>query len=678
MSSKPATKVGVGRPATKGTTLGSTPMAKSASSSSAAGAKSKASAATSTSTASSSTHGTSNGSSHPLQPYREILLARSDGVGYSTQQINDASRSAQPVSDALDDSHEFMRSWTVKLGKAIKYNLGGASSSSSGADPNNYLVRFPSGYSLHVRPGKTKDRDGPFVFGHPLGPLAAFRSPAELALHLLWLLSDSNERADCSCRLCVRMVSEAAASTAASTATSTAASAAAPGAAAPQPAKPSPRPPTETPVPVPVIPIAASPAVATGPATTAPATPVPPPTIAPAASLATAPATAPAQPARLPGPVGGGSGLFRPWELVWYQHFTQQSRGAWRLGIVLQLFPAGDGTEPPPSAMPGPAGKVRVAPLGIRGLHPPELTLETSVLRPFLSFSVPGMREGLQGLSYDQIDWQKLAWEAQQQQQQQQQQPPQPGHYDTAILALEASKSAANQINACFSLFNPLPSVSPTEQPFGGVFLGAEQIVIGDALRVSVKPVAGAPADSGKVSVEIMRVNTIVQNNGDVHFIGDVYRLAVTGPGLPPPPPPVYGPTGHILPTEPVFAEELAERNSHSHNRTAHASNAGLTWYWQLRERQSRRNENEVHGRFYASTRLAANLQNSEFLQRVAQQQPTGPVAGDDSSMMASALNRRQQVGGFMYQGERANRAATIGQAISVTLPPVAGVTEQY
>ncbi|CAK7211720.1 hypothetical protein SBRCBS47491_001211 [Sporothrix bragantina] len=622
--------------------MGGTPMAKTASSSSASGSKPKTSAASSGPTSASS-QAASNGSHASLQTYREIFIARSDGIGYTTQQLNDASRSAQPVGDALDDSHEFVRSWTVKLGKAIKYNLGSAA---AGADPNNYLVRFPQGYSLHVRPGKTKDRDGPLVFGHPLGPLAAFRSPAELALHILWLMSDSKERADCSCRLCVRMVSEAAAASAASVA-----------AAAPVSVKASPRAPTVTPVPVPVIP-AASPAVPTT------ATAAPPPMVSPAIA-----ATA-AQPNILAVPVGGSSGLFRPWELVWYQHFIQASRGTWRLGIVLQVFPSNDGQAYPPSTMPGPAGSVRVAPLGITGLHPPELTLDTSALRPFLSFSVPAMRDGFQGVTYDQIDWQALAWEAQQyhhqQQQQQVPQPPQPGRLDTTALALEASKSAANQINACFSVFNPKPKASAAQCMYGGVFLGAEQILLGDAIRVDVKDVMAGSGDESNSNVFIMRVNLIMTDNGDLRFFGDTYRLSVTAPGEQPPPQAVAS-----TPAGEVFAEELAQRNNG-------AVPDAPTWYWQLRETNSSRNELEVHGRFYASSRLAANLQNAEFLQRVAQQQSTQFVGADDSSIMASALNRRPTVAGFIYQGQRANRAATIGQAMSVQLPPVNGVQEEY
>ncbi len=592
----------------------------------------------------------------PLQTFREILIARSDGVGYTTQQINDASRSTQPVGEALDERHDFVRSWTVKLGKAIKYNLG----ASGAADPSSYLVRFPQGYSLHVRPGKTRDRDGPFVFGHPLGPIAAYRSPAELALHVLWLMSNSASRADCSCRLCVRMVSESEAQRAPpppAPQLPQQAQAQARAQAQPQPAaKPAPKPPaTVTPVPIPVVPTAAP--------------PKPPAPAAPSTDSASTPFT-------LPAPVPGGSALFRPWELVWYHYVVAQgSQGTWRLGIVLQVHPAA-GPAAPPSAMPGLQGTVLVAPLGIPGMLKPE-TLDASALRPFLSFSVPAMREGLQGLSYDQINWKQLLWEANQQQQPQQQEP---GHYDVHTLSLEASKSAANQINACFSVFNAMPKASADQCLYGGVFLGAEQVLVGDALRVvAAKEAPPPPTTSGSADPaaaaagpslpDVMRVNVILTDNGVLSFLGDVYRLAVAGRGgvAAANQPPNPQPEGQ------VFAEELAERNGR-------AGGSDMYYYWQLRERNGRRAEGEVHGRFYASTRLAANLQNAALLQQAQQppQQPPQPLGSADGRVMlaASGLNRRLHVAGLVYQGMRANRMATVGQAISVPLPAIEGVKE--
>ena len=582
-----------------------------------------------------------------LQTYRELFIARSDGVGYTTQQINDASRSAQPVGDTLDESTDFVRSWSVKLGKAIKYNLGaGATSAASTTDPNSYLMRFPEGYALHVRPGKTKERDGPLVFGHPLSPIAVFRSPAEFALHILWLMSASKSREDCSCRLCVRMVSESISSKAEADA-----------------ARPTPTPHAK---PRTATPFASQTSSMPGAASSQ------------ALKAAGAVDTTAGKPLLQPLPAGGAAGLFRPWELVWYQHFLQPSRGAWRLGIVLQIK---ETVEAPPSTMPGPLGTICVAPIGFKGLE--QLTISASELRPFLSFSVPAMRQGFQGLTYDQSDWHQLVLEAQQQLLLQQ--PPRPGRYDVPTIALEASKAAANQINACFSVFNQLPKETPqtTKCTYGGVYLGAEMILLGDAIRVDAKEPSGgngvstaglllANGETGNPSprsVNVMRVTAIMTEQGQLRLFGNIYQLALALPGSVLPP---------MKPSGAVFEEELEERNSKEASTSAAANPSAPimfpTWFWQLRELNASRAESDIHGRFYPSIRLAANLQNAAFLQRVQREPLAGPY--DDSCIAASALNRRQKVSEFMYLGERQNRAATIGQAMSIPLPPIDGVKE--
>ncbi|EFX02622.1 hypothetical protein CMQ_2551 [Grosmannia clavigera kw1407] len=615
-------------------------------------------------------------------------------MGYSTQQINSASRSTQPVGEPLADTHDYARSWAVKLGKAIKYNLGvgattpaTAGSNSNGAstvaDTTSYLVRLPQGYSLHVRPhrgsrdgrkgkstGKGGERDGPFVFGHPLGPIAAFRSPAELALHLLWLLSDSTSRADCSCRLCVRMVSD---SLPPLTVLLPVATTRAP-----------------TPVPVPVPATAAAPTPVPVPVQASAPASAPPPT--PKATLIAASfamsTTSTSTTSTNPPPIGGSADLFRPWELVWYQ---PPQKNAWRLGIVLQLLQA------PGESRSAATAAARIAPLGAPGLQTAELTLGADVLRPFLSFSVPDLRDGFQGQTFDALDWPRLvrenaqaaqAVQAYAQAQAQAQAcgqvlppgsvaPPLP-RFDMATISLEASKAAANQINACFSVFGARPKVSPTQCIYGGVFLGAEQIVVGDAVRVDARRDGAADGngngngssnsnnggDLPPGTTDIMRINLILTDHDHLRFIGDVYRLALTTAAA--------GSNSNASATAPpegqLFAEELEDRNGIMLAANTQKNQQQQRWYWHLKERNGHRAENEVHGRFYVSMRLAANLRKADFLAQAA----AGHV-GDD---MIKALNRRQQVAGFQYQGQRTSRTATIGGAIGVVLPAISGVIE--
>ncbi len=55
------------------------------------------------------------------RPFREALVGRSDGVAYTDDQV----RAGKPdISAALGEDDEYVRAWQIKLGKAIKYNLG--------------------------------------------------------------------------------------------------------------------------------------------------------------------------------------------------------------------------------------------------------------------------------------------------------------------------------------------------------------------------------------------------------------------------------------------------------------------------------------------------------------------------------------------------------------------------
>lgn len=55
--------------------------------------------------------------------YTTIHVARSDGVVYTTEEINNAS-SAMPVAGPLDDSDAKVRNFKVSLGRLLRFNLG--------------------------------------------------------------------------------------------------------------------------------------------------------------------------------------------------------------------------------------------------------------------------------------------------------------------------------------------------------------------------------------------------------------------------------------------------------------------------------------------------------------------------------------------------------------------------
>jgi hypothetical protein len=58
------------------------------------------------------------------QAYVDIFVARSDGVEYSTSDIDAKIRGQGLLSEPLDESSEHLRAWEIKLGKTIKFNLG--------------------------------------------------------------------------------------------------------------------------------------------------------------------------------------------------------------------------------------------------------------------------------------------------------------------------------------------------------------------------------------------------------------------------------------------------------------------------------------------------------------------------------------------------------------------------
>lgn len=438
---------------------------------------------------------------------------------------------------------------------------------------NEYVVNFPANYRLRTQILKSDDkaakRQDPFLYGHPLGPKERFRSPAEFALHLVWLLSNSESHEDCSCQLCRKMVKDV--------------------------RKPLGPPAAKTPIQQPLG-----------------------PSLAPAAAVGAVPGapgsrTNTATPAYISPPHGGGSDVFRCGELVWFKKDP-----AWRLGIVRVV---GEAHDPDHRRRPH-----RIAPLGHVCLNQQDVTKEAIDMRPFLGFSIPKPNPQLEGKSYDQVSWQQLAANS-----------PNP-----EVVGLEASKLAAAAINGAFSLFNRKQSISATQHMFGGVFLGAEQIFIGDALRVR-------PAEGPDTPQDIMSIRSIYSDGDGVKVLGNTYRPApgAAPPGAEPPPP------GQ------VFAEEMA----------MYAAVTGQPWHWQQQEKDAVRAEMEVYGRYYATDRLMPLLKPDEY--QAERARGGAPVDG------TAHLNRRFQTGNAGYVGHKATRAATIGAAVAVPVVLGNGIVEE-
>lgn len=337
------------------------------------------------------------------------------------------------------------------------------------------------------------------MYGHPqdCSDDFVYRRPYEFIPHALWLLSESQDHRDCPCKPCHRatgrqvprtfkakMDEQAAAleatklaapgadskatkkttkSTAAAKRKTAAATASASATSSPgpeQPAKPAKAPAApkttkkaaaaktqQTPIPAPVIPPAPAAAPASAPQPAPQAAPAVPPT-------PTAPAT-PAPPARHPA-LNDEPTLFRRGEMVWYQQGP-----AWRIGLIRHVGP-----EPVPN--------YTVIPLGHALLDVPDVPKQQSQMRPFLTFSVPSISIPLlQESFFSQVNWQALLAD--------------PTYANRSeVIGLEASKLAALEIDGSWSTFNRLasgPKQPKNQSSYGGVFLGAEMIRLGDPVR---------------------------------------------------------------------------------------------------------------------------------------------------------------------------------------------------
>lgn len=323
------------------------------------------------------------------------------------------------------------------------------------------------------------------MYGHPAGCSDDFlyKEPYEFVPHVLWLLSDSEDRRACPCKPCHRatgrkvprsLVERLQAEVAAKQ------QAAAAAAAAPPPAETKPKKgagsktanmatkkkAAAAAAAAEVIGAKASakdPTAAAKPnkrTTAAPKTTASTPVAAPSPSSSAAPPAAAAQQLL----VNNEPTLFRRGEMVWYQQGP-----AWRIGVIRQVGAA-------------PTHAYTIAPLGHALLLMPDLVKQQQEMRPFLTFSVPGVGlEDIPNTIFSEVPWQELINKH--------------AHRDE-LVGLEASKMAALEIDSSWSVFNrlaPQPQDPPAQQQqqqppknqtrYDGAFLGAEMVRRGDPIR---------------------------------------------------------------------------------------------------------------------------------------------------------------------------------------------------
>jgi hypothetical protein len=303
-------------------------------------------------------------------------------------------------------------------------------------------------------------------------------------------------------------------------------------------------------------------------------------------------------------------------------------------------------------------------------------------MRPFLTFSVPnaGMEE-LKDKTFDTVNWQAMTSRLSQEPD------PTKREINRQVLGLEASKMGARAINDAFSTFDLLaqgttPDRTLHVQHYGGIYLGAEMVRIGDPVRVINTPSATTPGGSGggpggpaqpdlppdaNLVMLITEIQVLTPTSppgaaarpATLQFKGNLYRTARLSSTHP-------APQGTVPPGAAeaslgaAFAEELATRN-------AIGKDKGARWSWVLVAPQVLRAEQDVQGRFYVTEKLMSVID------------PARLQAWVQRGMLEEApayLNNRGHSGGGQYVGRRPGRKATLGQAVGVEFRVPGGLVE--
>ncbi|TKA68851.1 hypothetical protein B0A49_08081 [Cryomyces minteri] len=510
--------------------------------------------------------------------------------------------------------------WRRKLGGMLMRELGTEEEKKT----NNILDFFPENYRLyeHVKntpaeeegqkvkstknhAGGGNDRQDAYLYGHPQGRKKRYRSPLEFLPHLLWLcLDNTGDPNDCSCKICYpedeekallarqhQLKQENAVEKDGTPSTMTA--------TAGKPDMGTPRPSSSS---------ALQSHAGTAQAMVPPNLPLP----------RTVDQDVDAQ---------WDVFLFRPGEVVWY------NRGpAWGLGVVAQRYNR-RGTQQQATRY------YIVQPFSHPFYHPDLVTIDTEQnLRSWLAWSAPDfMNEGLKNskVTFDTADWQGIFEKK----------------YGMGDAQVDGSILAAKAIDdtyTCFDLLGTSAIQSGTKEfHWAGLFLGAEKIWIGEAVRLR----HGSGTD-------IMVVNDIVENahagtQPTLHIVGSVYGMATI----------VHGtqalPDNSRLPVR-------VQRDMHFRNSITVPAN-GTSSYWKLQMPFARFSINDIKGRWYETSLISPILVQASFAESVRH----GEV-----KEAGVFMNSRGDCNGEAHHSDvrKSNRKAALGRAVPSTLKIVDGI----
>ncbi|KAK4126572.1 hypothetical protein N657DRAFT_643354 [Parathielavia appendiculata] len=535
--------------------------------------------------------------------YWPIHIARSDGQGY-----------AQLDHVALRDDEEQdvaqRERWEVIVAGHLQNQIGPKD------DKRQYkLADFPKGYELRCAVRTQAGTRDYYLYGHPAGPKAHYRTPGEFALHALWLISDSTDNSQCPCDLCSKYLEKAKQELAKTQAA-----------------------PTQTQFPAPT------------------------PTQQPQYQ----------QPQhQAPPGTTGWTNVFRVGELIWYKH------AAWRLGVVLAITPK-PGTPLSPGASDS-SYHFTLAPLGHALLQQASIVKDCQFMRPFLTFSVPNTAmDELKDKTFETVDWPALAARyTQEPDPSKREVNRQILGLEASKMGARTINDAFSTFDLLRQ--GATPDGALYVQHYRGIYLGTEMVFVGDPVRVAsdTQPTQQldhhqSPSDANLnlvmliTEIQVLTPSSPPGARPTLQFKGNLYRtIRVPANNTTP----NNLPQGLVpVPAEslgPAFVEELATRNAIERDNS-------MCWTWALvaaadQQQGVLRPEHDVLGRFYVTEKLMSVID------------PPRLQAWVQRGLLEEApayLNNRGHSGGGIYVGRRAGRKATLGEAVGVEFSAPVGIVE--
>ncbi|KAF3061619.1 hypothetical protein GL218_04190 [Daldinia childiae] len=488
------------------------------------------------------------GSEDEISTFR---IVKSDGMAFSDKRI--------AVNRAMPSSED---NWLRKLGEMLGAQFYPKSTYKF------VLESFPENYTL-----RQKFRDDLGTKSRSKATLKTYRSPTEFFDHLLWLVTDGEDRTNCYCKHCKSHNGSQ---------TKT------PTAKAQVPAKSGPAAKLTGPLGGNSPAQSATTSTASSPAPSGPSGT----SVASGSSGTSAQRVASAalttQAATSSAPVviqHDEPPLFREGEVVWYILHP-----SFRLGLVIQNLPSNPATSTP--AM----HKIKPLSHSLRALG--DVIQPEADMRPFLAFSVPAPHPILDKFVNHPIE--AIPWDALE---------AQVSKIDGG-LSVEASKVGASRVDHSYSLFNPLmdATLQPNQQSFGGVFFGCEKICTFEAIRVRLEQAEHPEWDNPELPFAMVVRKIILEGTDkeELFFHGDLWLLQETDS-------PAHGDTLKYV--TPAMVREKMFRD-----RVKHTSNTHFEWV--LIQNPIKKSEAHVRGRFHESEKLgplldtnwAATVQQGHFM----------------------------------------------------------------